>query len=381
MMKYKKLNLVQNPAWSLGLFLLAGLLGMGCEEGDRRPPANGLEGTITVVVDSTTWRGPIGEAIRAELGQDIETLPIPEPAFRLERLNLNPQVLDKIIKKKKYVLFAAALDEQTSVGEFMRASLDSASAQVITGGRSVVIQRPDLWYRKQLVVYATGPSPEAVAAELRQKGETLRYAYNIQTRHRLTEDMFRRKRQTEKEAELMAAHDFAVNVQHDYFLAQDTLYTKTEKPIHFIRMRRVLTDTWREIFVAYIENGDPSDITPEWIIATRDSLTEAFVRGTYEDSYVMVDQRRPLESENINFLDRFAYETRALWRMTGDAMGGPIVNYTFYDEAQRRIYMIDGMVFAPKYDKREFLRQMEVIAYTFRTQQDEAATALANARD
>ncbi len=362
------------------LLVLGGLAGSGCNAGDRRPIANGREGTITVVVDSTTWEGPIGEAIRNELGQYIETLPVPEPSFSLERLNLNPQVLDKIIKKKKYVIFAAALNEPTSVGQFMRASLDSASTQVISNGRSVVIQRPDLWYRKQLVVYATGPSPEALAQEIRSHGDVLRYAFNEQTRDRLTEDMFRRKRQTEMEVDLMEKHDFAVNIQHDYFLAQDTLYTAGVQPINFIRYRRVLTDTWREISIAYIENGDPSDITPEWVIATRDSLWETFVRGTYEGSYVMIDQRRPLESENINFLNRFAYETRALWRMTGDAMGGPILNYTFYDEAQRRIYMIDGMVFAPKYNKREFLRQVEAIAYTFRTRQDEAAYAVAEAR-
>ena len=164
----------------------------------------------------------------------------------------------------------------------------------------------------------------------------------------------------------MGKHDFAINAQYDFFVAQDTM--------NFIRLRRVLTDTWREIFVYYIENGNPADITPEWIIEQRDKLTEKFVRGTFEGSYVKVDGRRPLTSENINFLGRFGYETRTLWHMTEDAMGGPLVNYTFYDEDQRRIYMIDGMVFAPNYDKREFLRQVEAIAYTFRTQNEVATT-------
>ena len=50
--------------------------------------------------------------------------------------------------------------------------------------------------------------------------------------------------------------------------------------------------------------------------------------------------------------------------------GGPFVNYSFYDEEQARIYMIDGMVFAPKHDKRELLRQAEAIAYTLRSRQD-----------
>jgi hypothetical protein len=51
-------------------------------------------------------------------------------------------------------------------------------------------------------------------------------------------------------------------------------------------------------------------------------------------------------------------------------MGGPFVNYSFYDQASGRLYLIDGSVFAPGYDKLDFLRHMEIIARTFRTQQD-----------
>ena len=56
-------------------------------------------------------------------------------------------------------------------------------------------------------------------------------------------------------------------------------------------------------------------------------------------------------------------------------MGGPFVNYTFYDESTERIYMIDGMVFAPGFDKREFLRHVEAIAHTFRLAAESEVTA------
>jgi hypothetical protein len=47
--------------------------------------------------------------------------------------------------------------------------------------------------------------------------------------------------------------------------------------------------------------------------------------------------------------------------------GGPFVNYTFYDQTTDRVYMLDGSVFAPDNDKLDLLRQMEVMARTFRT--------------
>lgn len=51
-------------------------------------------------------------------------------------------------------------------------------------------------------------------------------------------------------------------------------------------------------------------------------------------------------------------------------MGGPFVTYAFYDQDSGRIYLVDGMVFAPNFKKREFLRQLEVTAHTFRTQSE-----------
>ncbi|PSQ65454.1 MAG: DUF4837 domain-containing protein, partial [Bacteroidetes bacterium QH_2_64_74] len=50
--------------------------------------------------------------------------------------------------------------------------------------------------------------------------------------------------------------------------------------------------------------------------------------------------------------------------------GGPFVTYTFYDRSTDRVYMLDGSVFAPDYDKLDLLRQMEVMARTFRTAEE-----------
>lgn len=349
------------------LVIALGLLLTACDDVDRRPAASGKEGTITIVADRITWEGPVGEAVRDQLGTYVETFPVPEPAFDLEHFDLTTNDLfERAIKKRKYVLFVASLDEDSNVARYIRAGLDSAAVASIQAGTSGIMKRPNVWYRKQLVVYAVAPTAADLITDIRAQGDNLRYVFNEATRERLSERMFGRMRQEDLEQVLSEGHNFAVNVQHDYFIAQDTT--------NFVRLRRVLSDTWREFFVYYEDDANPNDLTPEWVLATRDSLSERFVRGTFEGSYVKVDQRRPITSENINFLDRFAYETRALWHMTGDAMGGPLLNYSFYDEEQRRIYMIDGMVFAPQFNKREFLRQIEAIAYTFRTTDETEVT-------
>jgi len=184
--------------------------------------------------------------------------------------------------------------------------------------------------------------------------------------------MFEKGRQMNMEDSLLAKHDFKVNVQHDYFTAIDTT--------NFVWLRRVISaDSWRSVFVYYTEEFDPTNLSPSLIYDLRDRLTQNYIRGTMDNFWVEIDRRRELTSENLDFKGRFAYESRGLWHMIGDdaelgrvefGMGGPFVNYAFYDDASGRMYMIDGMVFAPGYDKREFLRHMEAIAHTFRTEAD-----------
>ena len=355
------------------VLLLFGSL-LGCESLENTPTAIGREGEITVVIDSAQWRGVVGEAIREELGMWIGTLPAPERMFDLAQISLtSPSVLD-LVRKQKNVVFVAPLSDTTNEAKFIESRLDEGAKAAILEGQSAVIPRRDLWRRYQQVVYITANTPEAVAEAIHERGEDLRYLFNKITRERMTLEMFEKGRQKDLEELIMTEHGFAVNVQHDYFIAIDTT--------NFIWLRRVISpDSWRSLFVYYEENGDPSELTPEWVYATRDSLTRKYVRGTL-DGFVAIDYRRPLETENINFLDRFAYETRGLWHMLGIdengeeyeyGMGGPFLTYAFYDQNTGRTYLIDGMVFAPGFNKREFLRQLEVIAYTFRTREEEAA--------
>lgn len=362
------------------IFLALSYLTLGCSGSDYRPEAVGKEGEITVVIDSTQWQGPVGEALRSQLGVYIQTLPAPEREFVLRPTRLGNNF--DIIRQQKNVIFAAPLSDTTAVARFIRARLGEGSEEALDRIGGVVVPKENLWRRNQMVVYMTAPDSEGLVEAIQDKGEDLRYVFNSITRERVKKTMFEKGRQVNLEDTLMTNHGFAVNVQHDYFIAIDTT--------NFVWLRRVLSDTERNLWVYYIENADPSILSPQWILATRDSLTKKYIQGTAGD-FVSTDYRRPLETDNINFLDRYGFETRGLWYMIYQnnegkieqrlAMGGPFVNYTFYDETSGRIYMIDGMVFAPGYDKREFLRQMEVIAHTFRTRSEVAsAAALAESR-
>lgn len=366
---------------ALTLPLLALLVLVGCNPGESRLRAVGQEGTVLVVVDSTHWKGEVGEALRNTLGGSIPTLPVPEPNFDLRQMQIQSQQAFDQIMTHKNVLFAAPLNDSTAEANFFRARLSEAVQDTIQEGYDLYVERPDLWRRDQMVIYAASASPDSLAATIRRHGAEMISAFNDVTRERVVDEMFEKGRQREVEQQLIEEHDFAINVQHDYVIAIDTMQT--------IWMRRLVSSySWRSLLVHYWEDADPAQLSPSWIKQKQDSLTRRYMQGE-QAGFARIDYRRPLEVEQADFLGRYAYEMRGLWYMVQErepgsyemvsAMGGPFVTYAFYERQQNRIYLMMGSVFAPKFDKREFLRQMEVIAHTFRVPQSGAEPQTAEA--
>ncbi len=358
----------------LFIFLCFGLV--GCNQLTYSPAATGPEGEVFVIADSESWSGRIGNALRSTLGEEVQTLPVPESRFKLTHAVLESQPQFEQLKKNKSIIFAASLADTSSEANFVRSAFSEEALEVIASGEGSVIPRKNMWRQNQDVFFAVGADAEKTAEAILQAKDLMLSTIETSARMRVEADMFDSKRQFDLEERIEAKHGFRVKVQHDYQIAVDTT--------NFVYLRRVLTDTWRNLFIYYEDGADPSKLTPEWIYQVRDSLGRQYMRGNL-DGFVQIARNRPLESRNIDFKGNFAYETRGIWEMYGEdaagdvvqyGMGGPFVTYTFYDQNKGRIYMIDGMIFAPGFaGKKRFLHQMEVIAHTFSSGESQIASA------
>jgi len=47
--------------------------------------------------------------------------------------------------------------------------------------------------------------------------------------------------------------------------------------------------------------------------------------------------------------------------MENDFMGGPFFSMTMYDEPNQRIVTVEGYAYAPYFDKREYIREVEAV--------------------
>jgi hypothetical protein len=70
-----------------------------------------------------------------------------------------------------------------------------------------------------------------------------------------------------------------------------------------------------------------------------------------------------LEIKKINGLR--CCELRGLWELVNDYMGGPFVSRSYCDEKNRRIVTVEGYIYAPRFDKRDYVRRVLGIINTF----------------
>lgn len=109
---------------------------------------------------------------------------------------------------------------------------------------------------------------------------------------------------------------------------------------------------------------DQETFTLSHIIKKRNEVV-ANIPGPLEGSFMTTETAYPdlyPISRPIQIDGRYAVETRGLWKLQGDFMGGPFVNYVLVDTAQQRVVMMDAYLYSPRKPKRDLLIQMEAIA-------------------
>lgn len=334
------------------------VLNYGC--GSENKPARGPEDEIFVVADSLEFE-ELKTALESAFEKEIFT-PQPEKLFILKRINLNQL---NSYKNRKNLVFAAPLNSGSKTSEYISAIVDTAVEQQLRNDGDLVVQKYDLWAKGQLVTILSAPSMQELEYKILKNKDNILYSYQKKSDQRLFESLYSsRYERKEIEGKFLKDYGWIIYVQADFQLALNVPRN------NFVWLRRSPgSDMERWIFVHWIENATPEYLNADSIRIIRNRITKDFYRTSDDSSYVLIADDYFSTSE-VNFNGRYAILTQGLWDLNIKGMGGPFINYTFYDEDTRRIYMLDGSVFAPKYYKRTLIQQMDVTLQSFLTEKE-----------
>lgn len=109
--------------------------------------------------------------------------------------------------------------------------------------------------------------------------------------------------------------------------------------------------------------SDSSSVSEKAVYAQINQFL-AEVPGPAENSHMILEMKYYLEGRNINFSQNFARECRGLWKMDGAFMGGSFISLSIPHFQKGRIVHVLGFVYAPKFNKREFVKELESMVYS-----------------
>lgn len=339
--------------------LVLGLLVSSCGDltkaPDFKPSSGGGVDEIMVVADDSIWKNHLEEPVTDWLNKDFEMLPNYEPAYKFGFVNY--EALKGLIKQHRNLIIFADLTDNSKITKLVTEVLgEDYTAKALNDANFSYAVKRNVWSEPQIVFFIFANSPGQLVSNITQKGDVI---LDTLSRHEVTEKyspgLYLPHYNIELTKKVKQSLDIDLKMPPEYFLA-------LEKP-NFLWFRWEPSEASNNLFV--FTEALPSTIDPQRPIALRDSLGKAYVQTKLDSAYMVSDTTFGYKQRMITVNGYEILETRGLWQMEHDFMGGPFLNYYILDKANNRAVMLDGFVFSPKGHKKMRIRFMEALFATF----------------
>lgn len=308
-----------------------------------KPVSLGLQGEVMVVMNDNMWDGQMGEIIRTRLGEEILYYPQIEYLFDIKQVSYKG--FEKTTKRYRNIL-------QMEVNDHPK----------VESGVNIM---QDVWAKDQSVIKVIGKSQQDLAQVFADNSEMIKEHYLKMEINRL-QIKLKGSRNSGLEEELEKKYKVSVTVPGDMALSleKENLFVLERK-----RMRTASGgsgDIQQYIICYQYPYKDDSTFTKAYQIEKRDSILKKYFKGVTDSSYMITapEELAPVFIKEKLFKGIYAYEVRGLYSMVNDFRGGPFISMSILDEKRNRVVTIEGHVFAPKFNKREFMMEVETIINT-----------------
>ena len=320
------------------LALAAAAVLTSCSEEKRKkallPNISGKAGEVIVVINKTDWEGAVGNALRDSLACDCPFLPQREPLFNL--VNVAPSGFGSMFQVHRNII------------------LINISSSVTEPG---VVYRKDVWAAPQTVINVNAVDAETAVSLIAANSADMATTFEQAERDRII-------RNTKKYEELALAPEVS-----------EVFGGSPHFPSGYKLKKKTSDFVWIEYAIQYVTQGiliykypvaeGENMMSLDSILENSNEMLKNNVPGMFEDTYMTISSfARPsigyMKYKGLDFA-----EVRGFWEVQNDYMGGPFVSHVFYSRDGKDVIVLQAFVYAPKYDKRQYLRQVESVIYSF----------------
>lgn len=311
---------------------------ISCNETSRKkallPNISGKAGEVIVVINKGDWEGAVGTTLRDTLAKDCPFLPQKEPLYTL--VDVIPSGFTNMFQIHRNIVIVRIGND------------------VVEPGVNI---RYDVWARPQCVITINAIDSDSAVQLIKENSKRIITSLEQIERDRIISN----SKKYEERSIAPAVTEMIGGSPH--FPSGYRLKKKTDDFI------------WVEYSVQYVTQGiliykypvvEGEDMMNlDNIIEENNAMLKANVPGMFENTYMMTSTFARPSIEYLKYKGRDFAEIRGYWEVYNDFMGGPFVSHAFYSQDGKNMIVMEGFVYAPKYDKRHYLRQVEAILYSF----------------
>lgn len=311
-------------AFTLAVLLVA----CGGDSKNKRivPNSSGNINNVSVVVDNLLWEDTVGEAIRDVLAAPLEGLPQDEPIFDLSQMPT--QVFSGFTTKNRTIL-------KIEKGK-------PADTKILN----------DVYAKPQVIALITGETDAEIVEQLTTNAEKII-------------DAFKKVeiKEQQRRIALSLFDDAPLQENLGINLKFSSVYRIAKEEDHFFWIRKDTKTGTMDLLVYQvpldaIRKGDSAVVD---IVKLRDSIGEQHIPGRIEGAFMTTESAYAPYIFQTIIDNKPTLETKGIWDVKNDFMSGPFINYAIEDQVNGRYVIIEGYVFAPSVQKRDYMFELESI--------------------
>ncbi|MCP4883695.1 MAG: DUF4837 family protein [Flavobacteriales bacterium] len=285
---------------------------------------------VLIVMNDEDWQGKVGDELKKIIGEPVKGLPQEENQFSINQVD--PYTFNSLFKRNRNILFVG-LDQEENfyTNKNVHASpqttltiLSKDKEALIENIRSHATEIVDIFKKNDLALYQ-----KKVTKDFHDPA-------TIETLNNL---------------------DISMKIPFDYKMVEDSG--------QFLWYRNTFERGLLNIIAYEVPVFDES-YTKESLLSFRDSIGKSYIPGQFENTYMRTEpQFTPIYKE-VEFNNVKALESRGLWFVEGDFMGGPFISYTIEDKENERLIVVEGFSYSPSSKKRDVVFELEAILKTIK---------------
>lgn len=294
--------------------------------------SNGRMNHLLVVMDNSKWNSETGVKLKEIIMTPILGMPQQENQFDVSQVA--ETAFGKMFKASRNVLIVGI----DSINDFQ--------------------SRQNIYAKPQQIVKITGTSDEALIEMLELYKEKMITTFknfdieNVQKTH---------VEKSYSESRFKTLNDLGLKMTIPKFFKQ------VDDTGEFLWLRQHLSggiakgDGSSNILVYSVPMPASKKGLVETISKMRDTIGKRYIPGRKENMFMITEKLYTPRVFQTKMGEMPCYATYGKWEVLNDFMAGPFLNYAIEDVKNSRWIVVEGFVYAPSVNKRDYMFELEAI--------------------